>query len=860
MPKKMFWAEHPFAANSRRPSASKRREPRVRPGQRVFEQLEDRRLLTAATLLNEIDINPPGMQDHRYEYVELEGTPGASLNNVWFVAFDSGGVPEVALNLTGSSIGADGLAVIKNSTAGFSIPAATTLIPDNTFFTQTGGFAQTPISFYLFSSPNPFSASTDYDTNNDGVLDHLPTGATVMDNVANEKGTALVYGGVEIFDDNGGTPDAVTRFFGDTTNTTASWFGGELNDTGNVASTTQYDSTRPGTNMPLNPLPSLTPGGLNYPVPAGPTVTPSGNTASFTGGATPIVLDSGITLSDPESSTISSATITTTGFSEDTYGFSLPPTMSSTITQGQNGQGAVNVITLTGLDTVADYQAALRSITYQDTAGGNATQGQRTLSVTINDGITTASASEHVNVSIAAPSLTVGGTAAAYTAGGPAVAIDSGLTITPGGDANLSKATVTIANFQTGDTLNFTPQNNISILSYTGGVLTLTGSSSVANYQAALQSITFANSTSPSLAARSLSIVVQDGSLFSSPASESINVVAPAEVSGLYVKGSTWSSAFDSYLASNTLGNTATPSLGYALQTGTAQSATLPWTNVDTIEARFNQPVLGVGQNSLVLSGGTAGSTPLVTGFSSLGNNTYAWTLSGPLTNNRYEISFLSSGITDARGAALDGEWSSGTSTFSAGDGNGLAGGNFNFLFNVTPGDADQTSLVNANDYNKVRAKLGDVTSSTAYTPFVDLDGNGLINANDYNSIRARLGATLPISAPAPQVAQVDGLQTDDGTSLTGLALATQEGTTTSAGTISTGTVATGTGISNSVAASAAISTAGTSNNSAGDDGNDLAGGSGGTSGSLSTQLTSSSQNQATDAAFADFDLTDLWV
>ena len=106
------------------------------PSRFGFERLEDRRVLSAATLINEIDVNCPGRSDNRYMYVELEGTPGASLNNMYFVAFQSGGNAEFVQSLSGYSIGADGLAVIKNSTGGFSIPAATTLIPNNTFFTS----------------------------------------------------------------------------------------------------------------------------------------------------------------------------------------------------------------------------------------------------------------------------------------------------------------------------------------------------------------------------------------------------------------------------------------------------------------------------------------------------------------------------------------------------------------------------------------------------------------------------------------------------------------------------------------------------------------------------------------------------
>ena len=94
--------------------------------------------------------------------------------------------------------------------------------------------------------------------------------------------------------------------------------------------------------------------------------------------------------------------------------------------------------------------------------------------------------------------------------------------------------------------------------------------------------------------------------------------------------------------------------MGYALQTGANQSKDLPWVNVNVIEATFSEAV-NVSESSLVLTGGSQSgySTPSVTGFSSLGGNTYAWTLSSSLTANRLEISFLSTGAN----AVTDIEW-----------------------------------------------------------------------------------------------------------------------------------------------------------------------------------------------------------
>ncbi len=74
--------------------------------------------------------------------------------------------------------------------------------------------------------------------------------------------------------------------------------------------------------------------------------------------------------------------------------------------------------------------------------------------------------------------------------------MDNGLTISDPDSTNLTGATVTIsANFQSGDTLHFTNQLGISFVSYDGGVLTLSGTTTLANYQTALRTVTFDNTT-----------------------------------------------------------------------------------------------------------------------------------------------------------------------------------------------------------------------------------------------------------------------------------------------------------------------------------------------------------------------------
>ena len=87
------------------------------------------------------------------------------------------------------------------------------------------------------------------------------------------------------------------------------------------------------------------------------------------------------------------------------------------------------------------------------------------------------------------------GNTVGYTELGTAAVIDAALTVTDADNLNLTSATVTIsAGFFTGDALNFTNQNGITGSYNSGtGVLTLSGSSTVANYQTALESVTFSS-------------------------------------------------------------------------------------------------------------------------------------------------------------------------------------------------------------------------------------------------------------------------------------------------------------------------------------------------------------------------------
>src|SRR5439155_212718 len=116
-----------------------------------------------------------------------------------------------------------------------------------------------------------------------------------------------------------------------------------------------------------------------------------------------------------------------------------------------------------------------------------------------------------------APVLTsIEGGPLTYSATSPAAAITSTLAVSDVDNTTLSGATVAITAGFAGaeDVLGFTTQNGITGSYNAGsGVMTLSGSSSVANYQAALRSVTYANSSqSPSTATRTISFQINDGS------------------------------------------------------------------------------------------------------------------------------------------------------------------------------------------------------------------------------------------------------------------------------------------------------------------------------------------------------------
>ena len=121
-------------------------------------------------------------------------------------------------------------------------------------------------------------------------------------------------------------------------------------------------------------------------------------------------------------------------------------------------------------------------------------------------------------------------TTATFTEGAGAIAVTPAFTVTDIDNANLTGATISVADFVAGDVLGFVNQNGITGVYNSGtGVLTLTGTASVANYQAAIRSITYDFAGDANVGgtdnSRTVNITVTDGTTPSSQTATVITIV-----------------------------------------------------------------------------------------------------------------------------------------------------------------------------------------------------------------------------------------------------------------------------------------------------------------------------------------------
>ncbi|WP_206951258.1 DUF4347 domain-containing protein [Trinickia acidisoli] len=283
-----------------------------------------------------------------------------------------------------------------------------------------------------------------------------------------------------------------------------------------------------------------------------PALTASGGSSAFTAAdnatSTPVTVDSGITLTDGDSSTATSATVSVTGnfhSGEDQLAFTnTNATTYGNISSSYNSiTGVLTLTSSAGSATTAQWQAALEAVTYTDTAVTPNT-ATRTISFEITSDGYTAGNTVTKTVTVAdtdqTPVVTTTGGTTTYDLGTSATSIDGSISVTDRDNTTQSSGTVSISNdFQSGDTLAFTNTSattygNISVQSYDAatGVLTLTSSDATATdaqWSAALSAVKF-STTSTTTGDRTISFATSDGTKTSTAATDFVNVVNPINV------------------------------------------------------------------------------------------------------------------------------------------------------------------------------------------------------------------------------------------------------------------------------------------------------------------------------------------
>ena len=260
----------------------------------------------------------------------------------------------------------------------------------------------------------------------------------------------------------------------------------------------------------------------------------AGGTVGYTEQGTAAAIAPTLTTTDPDNLNLNGAVVSISSgfFNGDMLNF----TNQNGITGSYNS--ATGVLTLIGAVTIANYQTALRSITFSSSSHNPTNLGadtSRTISFVVNDGLldsTTSTSTVNVTAVNDPPVVSASGTVA-YTERGAATVLDAAITASDVDNQTLAGATVSVASgLFAGDTLNFTNQNGIAG-SYNSatGVLSLTGTASIANYQAALASVTFSsNSHNPtnygSDTSRTISYVVNDGAANSSAGTSMLTIAA----------------------------------------------------------------------------------------------------------------------------------------------------------------------------------------------------------------------------------------------------------------------------------------------------------------------------------------------
>ena len=257
-----------------------------------------------------------------------------------------------------------------------------------------------------------------------------------------------------------------------------------------------------------------------------PVITPSGGALSYTEGSGAVRVDTGIKVIDVDSLSLTGATATLAGYvpGQDGLGF------SNTVKITGSFDAVTGILALSGSATIAEYEAALQSITYVNSSS-NPSTASRTIRFTATDGSNISSIATRAIQVVAlntAPVIATSAGVLSYTENSGAIALDANVTVNDLDSATLAGATIALDSYiAQQDVFSFTNQNGITgSFNATTGVLNLSGIASLTNYQLALQSVKYTNtSSSPATGDRTVRFSVTDGTATSNIATRTLQVL-----------------------------------------------------------------------------------------------------------------------------------------------------------------------------------------------------------------------------------------------------------------------------------------------------------------------------------------------
>jgi uncharacterized delta-60 repeat protein len=300
--------------------------------------------------------------------------------------------------------------------------------------------------------------------------------------------------------------------------------------------------------------------------------------ASFTeDGGTVSIVSPTLSLTDIDSPTISSATITITNLQESaTESLSLPSTFGYMAAIYSTSTGTFQLL---GTATLAQYQQVLRTISYNNTSQ-NPNPTPRLISFVVNDGtsnsaITTSTIS--INPVNDPPFLDLNGAApgtnfnSTFTEDGGAISIVSPtLTLTDADSTQVNIATARITNLQdVGSeflTANTAGTSIVTTYYASVGILELRGFDTVANYQQVLRSVTYNNtSQNPTFGDRNIEFGVNDSMANSNIPTAIVSVIsvndAPIVANAIATQNGTEDTAVNFTIPANTFSDVDNASL-----------------------------------------------------------------------------------------------------------------------------------------------------------------------------------------------------------------------------------------------------------------------------------------------------------